>query len=82
MYPCRSRRPAGGGWRLRHLDGELARPRLRTQLRRHRRVDPERGELACDGEAVRLTEAEIGLLRQLARNPHEPVERLELAPAA
>ncbi|MFC3068669.1 response regulator [Phenylobacterium soli] len=41
--------------------------------------DPERGELTCDGELVRLTEAEVALLRQLARTPHEPVDRLELA---
>jgi two-component system phosphate regulon response regulator OmpR len=41
--------------------------------------DPERGELLCNGEAVRLTEAEVALLRHLARTPHEPVERLELA---
>jgi two-component system phosphate regulon response regulator OmpR len=41
--------------------------------------DPERGELVCNGEPVRLTEAEIALLRHLARTPHEPVERLELA---
>jgi two-component system phosphate regulon response regulator OmpR len=41
--------------------------------------DPGRGELACDGEPVRLTEAEVSLLRQLARTPHEAVERLELA---
>lgn len=41
--------------------------------------DPDRGELICEGESVRLTEAEIGLLRQLARTPHEPVDRLELA---
>jgi two-component system phosphate regulon response regulator OmpR len=41
--------------------------------------DPDRGELACDGEPVKLTEAEVALLRQLARSPHEPVERLELA---
>ncbi|WP_309087658.1 response regulator [Phenylobacterium sp.] len=43
------------------------------------RFDAERGELSCDGEAVRLTEAEVALLRQLARTPHEPVDRLELA---
>jgi two-component system phosphate regulon response regulator OmpR len=43
------------------------------------RFDAERGELTCNGEAVRLTEAEITLLRQLARTPHEPVDRLELA---
>jgi two-component system phosphate regulon response regulator OmpR len=41
--------------------------------------DPDRGELTCAGESVRLTEAEIALLRQLARTPHEPVDRLELA---
>ena len=41
--------------------------------------DPDRGELTCDGELVRLTEAEVALLRQLARTPHEPVDRLELA---
>jgi two-component system phosphate regulon response regulator OmpR len=41
--------------------------------------EPDRGELTCDGELVRLTEAEIDLLRQLARNAHEPVDRLELA---
>jgi two-component system phosphate regulon response regulator OmpR len=41
--------------------------------------DPDRGELTCDGELVRLTEAEVLLLRQLARTPHEPVDRLELA---
>ena len=41
--------------------------------------DPGRGELACDGAPVRLTEAEVALLRQLARNPHEPVDRLDLA---
>jgi two-component system phosphate regulon response regulator OmpR len=41
--------------------------------------DPERGELLSSGEPVRLTEAEVALLRHLARTPHEPVERLELA---
>ena len=41
--------------------------------------DSDRGELTCAGEAVRLTEAEVSLLRQLARTPHEPVDRLELA---
>jgi len=41
--------------------------------------DPERGELVCGGEPVRLTEAEVALLRHLARTPHEAVERLELA---
>jgi len=43
------------------------------------RFDPERGELNCDGELVRLTEAEVALMRQLARTPHAPVDRLELA---
>jgi two-component system phosphate regulon response regulator OmpR len=41
--------------------------------------DADRGELTCAGEGVRLTEAEVSLLRQLARTPHEPVDRLELA---
>jgi len=41
--------------------------------------DPDRGELTCNGEPVKLTEAEVALLRQLARTPDEPVERLELA---
>jgi two-component system phosphate regulon response regulator OmpR len=41
--------------------------------------DPDRGELVCDGEIIRITEAEVALLRHLARTPHEPVERLELA---
>ena len=41
--------------------------------------DLERGELSRDGAAVRLTEAEVGLLKRLARSPHEPVDRLELA---
>jgi two-component system phosphate regulon response regulator OmpR len=42
------------------------------------KFDPDRGELTCDDEPVRLTEAEVTLLRQLARTPHEPVDRLEL----
>lgn len=41
--------------------------------------DIERGELSRGGVPVRLTEAEVGLLRRLARSPHEPVDRLELA---
>ena len=45
----------------------------------HCSFDPDRGELICEGEPVRLTEAEVALLRQLARTPHEAVERLELA---
>jgi two-component system phosphate regulon response regulator OmpR len=43
------------------------------------RFDPDRGELTCDGELVRLTEAEVSLLKRLARSPHEAVDRLELA---
>ena len=43
------------------------------------RFDPDRGELTQEGEPVKLTEAEVALLRQLARTPDEPVERLELA---
>jgi two-component system phosphate regulon response regulator OmpR len=41
--------------------------------------DPERGELTKAGELVRLTEAEVLLLRQLAAAAHEPVDRLDLA---
>ncbi len=41
--------------------------------------DPDRGELASEGRPVRLTEAEVALMRLLARSPHEPVDRLELA---
>ena len=41
--------------------------------------DLERGELLCDGALVKLTEGEQALLRTLARAPHEPVDRLELA---
>ena len=44
--------------------------------------DPDRGELVSAGEVVRLTEAEVALLRQLARTPHEAVDRLELARGA
>lgn len=43
------------------------------------KFDLERGELSCEGAAVRLTEAEVVLLKRLARSPHEPVDRLELA---
>jgi two-component system, OmpR family, phosphate regulon response regulator OmpR len=46
------------------------------------RFDPDRGELSCDGEPVKVTEAEVALLRQLARTPHEAVERMELARGA
>lgn len=41
--------------------------------------DLERGELSCAGTPIRLTEAEVALLKRLARSPHEPVDRLELA---
>ncbi len=41
--------------------------------------DADRGELTSAGETIRLTEAEVTLLRQLARTPHEAVDRLELA---
>jgi two-component system phosphate regulon response regulator OmpR len=43
------------------------------------RFDLERGELSREGVPVRLTEAEVALLKRLARSPHEPVDRLELA---
>lgn len=43
--------------------------------------DPSRGELVRDGRPVRLTEAEVSLLRRLARSPHEPVERRDLIQA-
>lgn len=43
------------------------------------RFDLERGELSRDGVPIRLTEAEVALLKRLARSPHEPVDRLELA---
>ena len=57
----------------------LDRPAQGGPLRLGRcRFDPDRGELECNGEPVKLTEAEVALLRQLARTPHEPVERLEL----
>ncbi len=41
--------------------------------------DPGRGELFCQEVPVRLTEAEIALLRRLARDAHQPVERMDLA---
>jgi two-component system phosphate regulon response regulator OmpR len=40
--------------------------------------DPARGELTREGHAVRLTEAEVSLLRRLAQTPHEPVDRQDL----
>jgi two-component system phosphate regulon response regulator OmpR len=41
--------------------------------------DAGRGELTADGEPVRLTEAEVRLLRRLALAPHSAIDRLELA---
>jgi two-component system phosphate regulon response regulator OmpR len=41
--------------------------------------DPDRGELVVEGAPARLTESEVGLLRRLARTPHQPVDRLDLA---
>ncbi|MDP1631178.1 MAG: response regulator [Caulobacter sp.] len=41
--------------------------------------DIDRGELTREGAAIRLTEAEVELMRRLARSVNAPVERLELA---
>ncbi|MBI5940926.1 MAG: response regulator [Caulobacterales bacterium] len=41
--------------------------------------DIERGELSRDGASIRLTEAEVELMRRLARSANAPVDRLELA---
>jgi len=41
--------------------------------------DSERGELIKDGDLIRLTEAEVELLRRLAKAANTPVDRLELA---
>ena len=41
--------------------------------------DTGRGELTADGEPVRLTEAEVRLLRRLALAPHSAVDRMDLA---
>ncbi len=41
--------------------------------------DPDRGELTREGQVVRLTEAEVSLLRQLAASAHAAVDRLDLA---
>jgi two-component system, OmpR family, phosphate regulon response regulator OmpR len=41
--------------------------------------DAGRGELTADGEPIRLTEAEVRLLRRLAQAPHSAVDRLDLA---
>ena len=43
--------------------------------------DLGRGELLCEDLPVRLTEGEVALLRQLARTPHLPVDRLDLTAA-
>jgi two-component system phosphate regulon response regulator OmpR len=42
------------------------------------RFDTARGELTADGAPVRLTEAEINLLRLLARAAHDAVDRRHL----
>ncbi|HEY2482231.1 MAG TPA: response regulator [Caulobacteraceae bacterium] len=44
-----------------------------------RQFDLARGELTAEGEIVRLTEAEVRLLRRLAAAAHSAVDRLELA---
>ena len=41
--------------------------------------DIERGELTRDGAPIRLTEAEVELMRRLAQSANAPVDRLELA---
>lgn len=41
--------------------------------------DIERGELSRGGASIRLTEAEVELMRRLARSANAPVDRLELA---
>jgi len=41
--------------------------------------DIDRGELTREGSVIRLTEAEIELMRRLARSANAPVDRLELA---
>ncbi|HEY5107856.1 MAG TPA: response regulator transcription factor [Caulobacteraceae bacterium] len=43
------------------------------------RFDPARGELMRGDSPIRLTEAEVRLLRQLALAAHSPVDRLRLA---
>ena len=62
---------------LRRVGPRTAGPR-RLKLGRHA-FDLDRAELT-DGEAlIRLTEGETRLLRRLARSPHMPIDRLELA---
>jgi len=41
--------------------------------------DLERGELTRGGAPIRLTEAEVELMRRLAKSANAPVDRLELA---
>jgi len=41
--------------------------------------DADRGELTRNGDLIRLTEAEVELLRRLAKAANTPVDRLELA---
>ena len=41
--------------------------------------DIERGELSKAGAPIRLTEAEVELMRRLAKSANAPVDRLELA---
>jgi two-component system phosphate regulon response regulator OmpR len=41
--------------------------------------DLARAELTCEGAPVRLTEGEAKLLRRLATQPHQPIDRMELA---
>jgi two-component system phosphate regulon response regulator OmpR len=43
------------------------------------RFDPERGELTRDGKPVKLTSAELQLLRFLAANPGQTFSRTELS---
>lgn len=43
------------------------------------RFDPKRGELTRDGNPVRLTTAEVGILRLLAANAGRAISRLELS---
>src|SRR5690606_4195008 len=43
------------------------------------RFDPERGELARDGKPVKLTSAELQLMRLLAANPGQTFTRTDLS---
>ena len=62
---------------LRRAGPKPAGPR-RLSLGRHA-FDLERAELTDGDEPVRLTEGETRLLRRLARSPHQPIDRIELA---